>query len=247
MSRSSKAPAIRQSGLFLRWWSWFRGLFRSGRTAAKHLNAAAEDATVPFSPPVVSKRVPLADLPVGPRLLPSMVVTTKLPVKEAPEPITEAPTPPELLSLPLPVSVSSLRMARLSLPIPVKQPTLWTPEETQRFEAPRVVSPLEPEKEKPPWVVAGIKAARERFAQMKAEQEQAQQVKRELESAIQSMPDAEEWEEPRNVVIDSSQTMPPVLPADMAPPTLVQARVQESPELLDLIQEFEEKHGGSEP
>jgi hypothetical protein len=223
MSRPSKMPAIRQSSILWRLWSWFRGLFRSGRTAAKHLNAAAEEATVPFSSPVVSKRVPLADLPNRPRLLPSMVTTARLPVsvKEAPEPTTEAPPPPELLSLPLPVSVSSLRMARFSLPIPVKHPTLWTPEETQRFEAPRLVSSLELEKEK--------------------------SQKRELESAIYSMPDAEEWEEPRNVVIDSSQTMLPVLPADMAPPTLVQERIQDSPELLDLIKEFEEKHGGSEP
>jgi hypothetical protein len=245
MNTPSKMRAIRPPGFFLRLWSWFRGLLRS-REVGKLLDAATEEATVPFSPPVVSKRVLLADLPDRPRLRPSMVTTARLPKLE-PEETTKSPIPTQLISLPLPVSVSPKGTARLSLPIPARVQTLWTPEETQRFEAPRVVSPLEPEKEKPPWMVAGIKAARERFAQRKAEEEQAQQVKREMESAIQSMPDAEEWEEPRNIVIDGSQTMQPVLPADMAPPTLVQARIQDDPKLLDLIKEFEEKHGGSEP
>jgi hypothetical protein len=227
MSSPIKMRAIQPPNLFFRLWSWFRGLFRSPGNAAKLLDAATEEGTRPFFPRVVPKRARLADLPVRPRLQPSMVVTVKLPALEA---TLKTATPPEPISLPVSLG-SPKRTACLS--IPVKTPTLWSPEETQRFQAPHVV--------------AGLKSARESFAQTKVEQEQAKQSKIKLESAIYSMPDAEEWEEPRNVVIQGSETMQPVLPADMAPPTLVQPRIQDSPELMDLIKEFEAKQGDLEP
>ena len=209
MSSPLKMPAIQQSpNLFLRLWSWFRGLFRSQGNVARLLDAATEEATVPFSPPVVvSKRVPLADLPFRPRLLPSMVVTARLPVLdgEEPAPTTKVPTPPEPLSLPLPVSIISPRgKARLSSILECsteETPLVSRDAATQQFHSPHLVNPTTGSKIIPPTL------------------------------------------RNRSNVIVPIRSLVPILPEDMAPKTLVQARIQDDAELMELVEEFKRSQG----
>jgi hypothetical protein len=231
----------KQTGFFARVWVWLRGVFRPRPSVSKLLDSVAEEATVPPAVPVVARRMVMSEnpllAPVQRRLKPSMVPTTKLPSAEpSVEQTTKVPTPPE------PVFLS------LELPTP-------------RKEAPRVLSLDDPQLVRPPSpkmskIVLPAKAEKAMLEGVPTTQFHAPrqvQVKKEkspslkqVELAIDSMPDAEEWEEPRNVVVaDSQATLAPVLPADMAPPTLVQPRVQDSPELLDLIEEFNAKYGES--
>jgi hypothetical protein len=229
----------KQTGFFARVWGWLRGVFRPRPSVSKLLDSVAEEVSVP----VVARRMVMSEnpllAPVRPWLKPSMVPTTKLP--SAVEQTTKVPTPPE------------------------PQPLLSAPERKQaetptpRKEAPRVLSLDDPQLVRPPSpkmskIVLPTKAEKAMLEGNPTTQFHApRQVTKEkspsltqVELAIESMPDGDEWEEPRNVVVADSQTMPaPVLPADMAPPTLVQPRVQDNPELLDLIEEFNARYGES--
>jgi hypothetical protein len=230
------------TGFFARMWGWLCGVFRPKPSPSKLLDGFVE-ATAPIVPPAMAQRIDNSLLaPVRPRLKPSMVPTTKLPSAEpSVEQTTKVPTPPEPQTL-------------LSAP-ERKQAEAPTP----RREAPRVLSLDDPHLVRPPSpkmskIVLPTKAEKALLEGNPTTQFHApRQVKKEkspsltqVELAIESMPDGDEWEEPRNVVVADSQTMPaPVLPADMAPPTLVQPRVQDNPELLDLIEEFNARYGES--
>lgn len=234
----------RQTGFFARMWVWFRGVFRPKLSPSKLLDGAVEEVTTPVVPPVVARRIDNSLLaPVRPRLKPSMVATTKLPSQDS-EQTTRTPTPPASMSL----STPEREQSALEQPTPRKEaPRLLSLDDPQLVRPPspkmsKIVLPTKAEKA----MLEGVPTTQFQAPRQVAKKEKSPALS-EVELAIESMPDGDEWEEPRNVVVVDSQAIPaPVLPADMAPPTLVQPRVQDSPELMELVEEFNARYGESE-
>jgi hypothetical protein len=240
MTTPIKMPALKPAkrpGLLARLFSWFGAMFRKPTPKLSMF----DEETVPASVPAVMRRVaPEDNLLLKPRLKPSMVPTTRLPAKEEIEQTTKVPTPPEpvlMLTAEQEASLVSVSVAKQeALPFP-KVPT---PQEPISLPMPTIISPrgktrllsiLEvPTVESPMEVVSRDAATQQFHAPHLVNPTTGSKI---VPPTLRNS---------ANVIVPI-RTVAPILPEDMAPKTLVQARVQDDPELMELVEEFNSKHG----
>lgn len=244
MTHSFKMPAIKPPGLFSRLRAWLRRFFRKP-SPAKLL----DEVTVPVAPPVVVPRDVAQDVLAGMAAararfaqdqahLSSPVVARRVVMGENPllAPVKPRLKPSMVTTTKLPSTEKKEAQETtkvttppepISLPLPI---AVASPKGQSRISAiqelPTIESPME--------VVSRDAATQQIHAPHLLNPTTGSKI---IPPTLRNS---------SNVIVPI-RSMIPLLPEDMAPKTLVQPRVQDDPELMELVDEFNAKHGDSEP